>query len=397
MRTIHILGILVLLALTVPASPAHAGGVVSVCDEAHLLAALAGGGTVTFECSGTITLTAEIVIAADTTIDGSGQDVTISGNNAVRVFTVSSGVKLNLDELTVANGATSEYDSGAGVYNDGGNVAVGNSTFSGNRAMHNGGGIANYGEARVSNSTFCGNNSYSGGGISNYGMLTVSNSTFSGNSALYGGGISNDVYWATVIVSSSTFSGNSASQAWGGGIRNRGTLIVSNSTFSGNTAIHGFGGAIFTGDYGLHGGVLTVTNSTFSSNGAVEGGGGIYWYAGAATLKNTIIANNRPGGNCVGFITDGGGNLSYPDTTCPGIHADPLLGPLQYSGGPTPTMALGEGSAAIDAGNDAICAADPINNLDQRGITRPQGSHCDIGAVEQVSIKSIWLPAVQAW
>lgn len=39
--------ILVLLALVVPASSVHAGGVVSICDEAHLQAALAGGGTVT--------------------------------------------------------------------------------------------------------------------------------------------------------------------------------------------------------------------------------------------------------------------------------------------------------------------------------------------------------------
>ena len=91
MRTKIFVAILVLLALALPASPAHAGGIVSICDEAHLLAALAGGGTVTFTCSGTIILTAEIVIAADTTIDGSGQTVTISGNQAVRVFTVNSG------------------------------------------------------------------------------------------------------------------------------------------------------------------------------------------------------------------------------------------------------------------------------------------------------------------
>ena len=48
MRTKHLVAILVLLALAMPATPAHAGGIVSVCDEAHLLAALAGGGTVTF-------------------------------------------------------------------------------------------------------------------------------------------------------------------------------------------------------------------------------------------------------------------------------------------------------------------------------------------------------------
>ena len=59
-----------------------------------------------------------------------------------------------------------------------------------------------------------------------------------------------------------------------------------------------------------------------------------------------------------------------------------MLGPLQDNGGPTQTMALLPGSAAIDAANDAICAAPPVNNLDQRGITRPQGPHCDIGAFE---------------
>ena len=56
MRTKYLVAVLVLLTFAVPASPAHAGGIVSVCDEAHLLAALAGGETVTFSCSGTHTL-----------------------------------------------------------------------------------------------------------------------------------------------------------------------------------------------------------------------------------------------------------------------------------------------------------------------------------------------------
>ena len=104
LRPIYLAVVLVMLTLAMPAAPVHAGGVVSICDEAHLLAALAGGGTVTFSCSGTITLTAEIMIAADTTIDGSGQTVTISGNHAVRVFTRELRVTLNLNRLTVANG-----------------------------------------------------------------------------------------------------------------------------------------------------------------------------------------------------------------------------------------------------------------------------------------------------
>ena len=60
-----------------------------------------------------------------------------------------------------------------------------------------------------------------------------------------------------------------------------------------------------------------------------------------------------------------------------------MLGPMQNNGGPTETMALGPGSAAIDAADDAICAAAPVNSLDQRGVARPQGLHCDIGAVEE--------------
>jgi len=421
MRPKYLITILVLLALAAPASPAHAGGIVSVCDEAHLLAALAGGGTVTFSCSGTITVTAEITIAAVTTIDGSGQTVTISGNHAVRVFTVNSGVTLNLNSLTVANGSTS--GDGGGIYNLGtltvsnstfsgnsasfgggvsnlGTVTVSNSTFSGNSASETGGGIMNWDQNRVtvSNSTFSGN---SGGGITNMNILTVSNSTFSGNS---GGGINSD---GSLTVSNSTFSGNTAFYGGGMIIHPRGTVIVSNSTFSGNTAdsgggvyVHGGAGnalavsnCTFSGNTATYGGgifnliisTVTVSNSTISGNSATYGGG-IYnenTYGGA-TLKNTIVANNPAGGNCYGTITDGDGNLSYPDTTCPGIHSDPLLGPLQNNGGPTETMAPGPGSAALDAANDAICAAAPVNSLDQRGIARPQGMHCDIGAVEQI-------------
>jgi hypothetical protein len=62
MRPKHLIALLVLLALALPAAPAHAGGVVSVCDEAHLKSALSGGGTVTFTCSGTITLTSTMTI-----------------------------------------------------------------------------------------------------------------------------------------------------------------------------------------------------------------------------------------------------------------------------------------------------------------------------------------------
>jgi hypothetical protein len=39
-------------------------------------------------------------------------------------------------------------------------------------------------------------------------------------------------------------------------------------------------------------------------------------------------------------------------------------------------------SPALDAGDDAICTSPPVNGVDQRGVSRPQGPHCDIGAYE---------------
>jgi len=163
----------------------------------------------------------------------------------------------------------------------------------------------------------------------------------------------------------------------GGGIVNDGTLSVTNSTFISNSGDSG--GAIASA------GPLTITNSTFFGNS----GGAIYTYGGlAAMLRNTIVAN----GNCIGSITDGGHNLD--DGTSCGFSAangslsntDPRLDPagLQNHGGPTQTVALLPDSPAINAGDQAICAAAPVSNRDQRGFGRPGAGHtnCSIGAYE---------------
>ena len=84
-------------------------------------------------------------------------------------------------------------------------------------------------------------------------------------------------------------------------------------------------------------------------------------------------------------VESGGGNLRWPsiDGSCAGAYGDPRLGPFQDNGGPTPTMALGAGSAAIDAGQGNGCLP-----TDQRGILRPQDGDgngaavCDVGAYE---------------
>jgi len=153
---------------------------------------------------------------------------------------------------------------------------------------------------------------------------------------------------------------------------NDGTATVTNSTLSGNSGY--FGGGIFNA------GRLTVTNSTLSGNTSQTDGA--IFNSGTLTFNNTIVTNSTSV-NCTnnGSLIDGGGNLSWPDTTCPGLNADPLLGPLQDNGGPTQTHALLAGSPAIDAALLANCPA-----TDQRGVSRPQGAGCDIGAYELESV-----------
>jgi hypothetical protein len=98
------------------------------------------------------------------------------------------------------------------------------------------------------------------------------------------------------------------------------------------------------------------------------------------TEANVLVGSNSPQ-NCSvsGALKDGGHNLSFPDTTCPGINGNPKPGPLQNNGGPTATIALHPGSAAIDKVPLTSCP-----KTDQRGVKRPDaaGTPCDIGAFE---------------
>jgi hypothetical protein len=124
---------------------------------------------------------------------------------------------------------------------------------------------------------------------------------------------------------------------------------------------------------------MVFNDSTVSDNLGIQIGDGSY------TLGNTIVANNMPN-DCFGtditsngynLIEDAAGCTFAGDTTGNIIGLDPILGPLQDNGGPTQTHALLAGSPAIDAVLDNNCPS-----ADQRGVSRPQGPYCDIGAFE---------------
>ena len=298
------------------------------------------GYTIDFNASlsgSTILLNSPLSLQKNVTIDGStlASQVSLNGSGSVGVIDVNSGATVTLDSLTITNGHAS---NGAGINNNGA-LTIRNSTISGNSASFNGGGIFNNGQFAQD--------------------LTIINSTISGNtSADVGGGIAN--YGGVMTIANSTISGNSASNQ---------------------------GGGLLLGAWNSTQGTHTLVNTTLSGNSAgTNGGGGIYEFSNGGTLNyaNTIIANSS-GGDCLGFISLGTNtNDLVEDGTCSAsLSGDPNLGPLANNGGPTQTLALLIGSPAINAGNDVTCAASPVSNLDQRGMTRPNnGTHCDIGAYE---------------
>ena len=111
--------IFIILAAGLPSLEAQAAGVVGngtpeSCTEAALIAALAGGGTVTFNCGGptTIFITTPKVIAADTTIIGDDV-ITLAGEGSTRLFEVNSGVTLRLQHIVLDGGASTDSDGGA--------------------------------------------------------------------------------------------------------------------------------------------------------------------------------------------------------------------------------------------------------------------------------------------
>lgn len=371
-----VIGLATLALVTLAGPPAaRAAGVVgsgtaASCTDGALRAALAGGGLVTFNCGGpaTILITDNNLITDDTNIDGGGL-ITFSGgdNSGLQMFYVNRGVRFSVSNAVLSTGngeASTELPCG-----------------SNNTAIYN-----DYGMVTVTSSTFSDNISGSGGPIFNsHGTLTVTNSIFSDNLSCGASAIYNAA--GTVTLANSIFFHNSDSSSGGGYIiiSQDGTLTMTNSTFSLNSTTRG--GSTLLNQRGA----LTVTNSTFSLNSNKGGGSTIQNILGSATLTNTIVANNS-GGNCYRAITDGGHNID-DGTTC-GFSAangslnntDPQLDPagLKDNGGPTQTIALQAGSPAINAGSETVCAAAPVNNLDQRGFVRPGtgATNCSIGAYE---------------
>jgi predicted outer membrane repeat protein len=336
-------------------------------------------------------------------------DIGIAGNNGDNAFHVVNGGGTNrtaiLDGFTVTAGNAKDLStiiggSGGGMLNDRSSPTLANLIFRDNTAYLDGGGMynVNYSSPSLTNVTFSANTSNLGGGMSNYygnpvlrnvtfignshsGMdnyrsnVTLINVAFINNTSDYHGGGMYSVGESTQTLINVTFSGNTATNAGGGISASADTrTILTNVTFNNNSAFAG--GAMY-----LFFATADLTNVTLSDNTATHGNE-IYNETSTITIRNSIVWNeafnvivNRGSlhiTHSVVAIVDG------PYIGTDNVHTDPMLDPLANNGGLTKTMSLGTNSSALNKGNDADCPS-----TDQRGVPRPQGAHCDIGAYEE--------------
>jgi hypothetical protein len=307
----------------------------------------------------------------------------------------------------LADGGSTTVDGGGGaIYNNARLVLMGTSLennltvvppgtgFTGIRA---GGAIWNssQGVVQMTGGELRGNRALQGGALYGFGNGSITSATLADNLAGRGGAIENaNNAGNSLTISATTFSGNQVSFALypsittplGSAIFNTAHLAVTNSTFSGNS-----------GDTAINedNSVITLTNVTLAQNP----NGGLGSDQGPNTsqvhLFNTLLSANSTY-NCgpIYFGTFTSQNSLSSNNTCNtwvgadnqnGV--DPRLSALGNHGGPTLTYMLTEHSPALDAG--ANCPP-----IDQRGVIRPQGAVCDIGATEGI-LFSLFLPLLR--
>ena len=323
----------------------------------------------------------DLDITEDLMIVGNGPENTIiNGNGSVtgeRVFHIdpaNSGITVDFDGVTITGGSDSTGFGGGAIFTN--NMSMSKLNLSSvvidnNESTQSGGAITNglQNEVFIIDSVIS-NNTANNGVIRNNG---------SGSARM-------DIFNSAII--------NNTALANNAGIQSTDAILnLKNVTISGNSASN-FGGAITAGGVGG----TELNNVTIANNTAGMGAGGINLTSGFMNISNTIVANNSE--DCVsgGIITSNGNNIDS-DGSCGFADPsdissiDPLLAPLANNGGPTPTIALFEGSPAIDAGNNATCEI-----TDQRGQARPVDgdsdavANCDIGAIEMILAEIVAAP-----
>lgn len=310
-------------------------------------------------------------------------DMTFNGNGSIierspfappfRIFNIGGGQgatpTVTFNNLTIRNGVSTSI-GGGGINNSSDGTVNINDCIVADNTCENGqaAGLNNdlFGTMNVFRTTVTRNinptNGSGVGGVMNDfgGVLNITESTISDNVGPRGGGVGNNASAGIVNILNTTISGNRATR--------------DNSTSSG-------------GVYNNSGGTINIDSSTITGNEGPVSCNIALNSGGPTFVINTIVGECFVGPSCFvnsdgliiseGYNIDQGSSCGF-NSVGDKSNTNPLIGPLQNNGGPTDTHALLETSPALDMGN-VDC---PPPDTDQRGIPRPQGNRCDIGAFE---------------
>ncbi len=277
-------------------------------------------------------------------------------------------------------------------------------TITGGKTTISGGGIEVQlnGTLSLSDSRVSGNVANSAGGISAEGDTVLTRVIVSGNSATsYAGGI--DVNEGTTTIDSSTISNNAA--VTGAGVYAEHSMTIVNSTIANNVATIQGAGMFVANDSPVDLYNVTIAyNQVKNASDNYDEGGGIWVDSSSASvgIYNSLIAKNLTGtppqgddctGNIQGHANDAiGTSAGCTIALIDGANVVALspagsIGLLADNGGPTQTVAPLSGSNAIDGGYFSGCVGPgTMIMIDQRGVARPQGAACDLGAVEVTDV-----------
>jgi hypothetical protein len=256
--------------------------------------------------------TALPVITSEITIAGKRTKISRAKNaSAFRFFAVAPAGNLTLEGVTVSGGSA---NTGGAVLNYG-SLTVHDSTISGNIASKRGGGIYSHGaSARLSidGSSLSRNQAYSGGGIFNYNDVLIVDSTLSGNIALSeGGAIAH--YDGYLRIERSTIAKNRAVRAAAGIDNVYGTAKIFDSVITGNSAQYGAG--IENAGSGATIGNLMMYHSTVSKNTAGVYGGGVANIDGYLVLSDSAVTGNKASDRGGGVFNNFGATLNNTNSS----------------------------------------------------------------------------------
>ena len=339
---------------------------------------------------------------SDLVISGSHFENNSAGLKGGAVYAVNNGTVTVSDTEFINNTVFSGNGGGIFSKDSGAQFTLTGSTVTGNSATRGGGiSVATTALVSIADSTISSNTSTSdGAGLYSIvassanppAAVSIERSTFDDNTLTgsgEGGGMK--VGGRSLEVTNSTISNNSSGNIGGGiSVSEAAVATINNTTITGNSAA-GNGGGLYA-----NGGVVTINQGTIAANTAGDKAGGVWLYRDSLTLSGTIVSGNSSvasgyedvGGYLDGlysdhslvgnvdgaFVTDEGGTIR---STTPGLDV------LADNGGPTMTMGLLTGSAAIDAGPNPV-ATFTGNGFDQRGtpFVRVFNGTVDIGAFE---------------